>query len=115
MHPPTPRACLATVVVVGGGLTIWDIACIYRQKDLPPSQIHQLAVGLVVAAAVVGAIGYWFEHLVELGGDMERARRGDKDTHPTRPTPSNVRQLHGPAAPRQRSTRQEQQLHKRAE
>lgn len=109
MRPPSPGTCFYTVVTIGGGLAVWDGTCYILKRDLPPSQLHQLAVGFVVMAGVVGALGYWFEHLVALGSDMERARRGD------RPAPRNGQQVQTHGNVHQLRKHRPEQLTRRAE
>lgn len=104
---------MAIVVIDGGGLATWDITALVSGWDMPPWALHQLGVGLLVAAAVVGALGYWLTNLVDLGGDMERARRGDKPARLGSQSPSNVRQL--PVARVARPRQGQDPLRQRAE
>lgn len=74
MRPPSPRVCLIVTVLIGGGLAGWDVVCLALHRSLPPPQLHTLAAAIIIIAAVAGLLQHWFEHLIEVGQRMERAR-----------------------------------------
>lgn len=74
MRPPSPRVCLTVSVMTAAGFAGWDGFCMTHHSPLPPPQLHSLAGAVMVVGAITGLLQLWFEHLIDVGGRLERAR-----------------------------------------